>query len=87
MKTTHATDHMIIHGQEFRNADSATTRDKKGEHMKSNSIHVMERLRAIFKAEIELLMDLNGNDFEDAEFILENALDLALNDKRNDIYK
>ena len=55
--------------------------------MRSSTVHVVEKFREIIKAEIDLLMTLNGNDFEDAEFILENALDLALNDKKNEIYK
>jgi hypothetical protein len=53
--------------------------------MKSNEI--IESYREKFKAEIDLLLKLNGNNFEETEFILENALDLALNDKRNEIYK
>jgi hypothetical protein len=53
--------------------------------MKLNEI--IESYREKFKAEIDLLLKLNGNNFEESEFILENALDLALNDKRNEIYK
>lgn len=53
--------------------------------MKANEI--IESYREKFKAEIDLLLKLNGNNFEETEFILENALDLALNDKGNEIYK
>lgn len=49
--------------------------------MKSNEI--IESYREKFKAEIDLLLKLNGNNFEETEFILENALDLALHDWRN----
>ena len=49
--------------------------------MKSNEI--IEAYREKFRAEIDLLLKLNGNNFEETEFILENALDLALHDWRN----
>ena len=40
-----------------------------------------------FKAEIDQLTEQNGHDFEEAQFILESALDFAINDTRNEIYK
>lgn len=47
----------------------------------------IEHYRKVFKEEIEWNMELNGHNFEEAQFVLENALDLALNDERNEIYK
>lgn len=48
---------------------------------------VIEHYRKVFKEEIEWNMELNGHNFEETQFVLENALDLALNDERNEIYK
>ena len=48
---------------------------------------VIEHYRKMLKEETAWIMELNGHNFEDAQFILENALDFALNDIRNDIYK
>lgn len=48
---------------------------------------VLEHYRKMLKEEIRWLMELNGHNFEETEFILESALDLALNDTRNEIYK
>ena len=53
--------------------------------MKENTI--IERLREIFKADINLVMEINGHNYENAEFVMESALDLALNDIRNEFYK
>ena len=48
---------------------------------------IIEHYRKIFKEEIKWNMELNGNDFERVQLTMEKALDLALNDERNKIYK
>lgn len=46
-----------------------------------------EEYRRIFAQIINEVMEKTGNNFEDTEFTLTSALDLALNDKCNEIYK
>ncbi len=48
---------------------------------------VIDHYHKTLREEIEWLMKLNGHNFEETEFILESALDFALNDIRNKIYK
>lgn len=48
---------------------------------------IIEHYRKMLKEETDWLMELNGHNFEEAQFILESALDFALNDTRNEIYK
>ena len=50
-------------------------------------VTVIEHYRKTFKEEATWLMYLNGHNFEEAQTILESALDFALNDIRNEIYK
>lgn len=51
------------------------------------TIAVIDHYRKMFKEETAWLMELNGHNFEESQFILESALDFALNDIRNEIYK
>lgn len=51
-----------------------------------NSTKLIEKYRKEFKKAVEDVMSETGN-FEATDFILESALDLALNDKSNEIYK
>ena len=37
--------------------------------------------------DIDRLMEVSGHDFEETQFILESALDMAITDKRNEIYE
>ena len=50
-------------------------------------VPIIEHYRKMLKEETAWLMELNGHNFEETQFILENALDFALNDTRNEIYK
>ena len=52
-----------------------------------NVNEIIEHYRKMLKEETAWLMGLNGHNFEEAQFVLESALDLALNDTRNEIYK
>ena len=51
------------------------------------TIAVIDHYRKMLKEEVAWLMELNGHNFEESQFILESALDFALNDIRNEIYK
>lgn len=53
----------------------------------NKELMLIEHYRKVFREEIEWNMELNGHDFDGAQLVMENALDLALNDKRNEIYK
>ena len=53
----------------------------------NDRVTAIEEYHKKFKAEIDQLMEKNGHSLEEAQFILESALDLALNDTRNEIYK
>ena len=53
----------------------------------SERVTAIEEYHKKFKAEIDQLMEKNGHDLEEAQFILESALDFAINDTRNEIYK
>lgn len=52
-----------------------------------DKIKLIEAYREYFKKEIKWIMNHNGHNFEDAQMTLEDALDFALNDMRNEIYK
>lgn len=52
-----------------------------------NEIALIEEYRKKFKEAIEDVMPKVGNDLESTDFILDSALDLALTDKRNEVYK
>jgi hypothetical protein len=52
-----------------------------------NVNEIIEHYRKMLKEETAWLMALNGHNFEEAQLILESALDFALNDTRNEIYK
>ena len=52
-----------------------------------NANEIIEHYRKMLKEETAWLMELNGHNFEEAQFILESALDFALNDTRSEIYK
>lgn len=51
------------------------------------TVTIIEHYRKMLKEETAWLMELNGHNFEEAQFILESALDFALNDTRSEIYK
>lgn len=51
------------------------------------AVKAIEHYRKQLKEEIDWLMELNGHNFEEAQFILESALDFATSDKYNEIYK
>ncbi len=51
------------------------------------TVTIIEHYRKMFKEETAWLMELNGHNFEEAQFILESALDFAINDTRDEIYK
>ena len=53
----------------------------------SERITALDEYCKKFLKEIEQLMEQNGHNFEETQFILDNALDLALTDARNEIYK
>ena len=48
---------------------------------------VIDRCRQELTELINEIMEANGNNFEQTQFILESALDFALSDKRNEVYK
>lgn len=48
---------------------------------------IIEEYRDKFLQIINEVLEKNGNNFEDMEFILDSALDLALNDKRGEFYR
>jgi len=48
---------------------------------------IIEEYRKRFKAELGILMEKNGHDFESACVILESSLDFAESDLRGAIYK
>lgn len=48
---------------------------------------MIEEYRRVFTQIINEVMKKTGNDFEGTELTLTSALDLALNDKRDEIYK
>ena len=48
---------------------------------------MIEEYRGIFTENIKNLMEQNGNNLEDARFVLESALDFAISDLMNTIYK
>ena len=48
---------------------------------------LIAKYREKFKAEIDMLLELTGHNLEDTHFILDSALDLAINDKMNEFYK
>lgn len=52
-----------------------------------NTNEIIEHYRKMLKEETARIMELNGHNFEEAQLILESALDFALNDTRNEIYK
>ena len=52
-----------------------------------DSYEIIEEYRGILADNFKSIMERNGNNFEDAQFVLESALDLATGDLRNTIYK
>lgn len=53
----------------------------------NKELMLIEHYHKVFREEIEWNMELNGHDFDGTQLVMENALDLALNNKRNEIYK
>lgn len=52
-----------------------------------SSNEMIEEYRGIFAENIKNVMEQNGNDLEDARLVLESALDFAISDLMNTIYK
>ena len=52
-----------------------------------SSNEMIEEYRGIFAENIKNVMEQNGNDLEDAQLVLESALDFAISDLMNTIYK
>lgn len=50
-------------------------------------IKLIEKYRKEFSKVVEDVMHETGNNLESTDFILESALDLAIHDKSNEIYK
>lgn len=50
-------------------------------------VELIENYRKEFSEAFNAVMEKTGNNCEMTTFILESALDLAINDKLNEIYK
>ena len=48
---------------------------------------LLNKYRKMFKEELDKLMEINGHNPHEAQFILESALDLAASDMINEYYK
>ncbi len=52
-----------------------------------SNTEILEKYRKMFNEEFKRLMELIGHNFSETQFVLESALDLAINDQMSDFYK
>lgn len=52
-----------------------------------SNTEILEKYRKMFNEEFKRLMEFTGHNFSETQFVLESALDLAVNDQMSEFYK